>query len=56
MNGGNFLVMTAVGALAAVALLVSTVAFGFAVFGSEVDSGGGGSPAEAVEPPPSRSC
>lgn len=35
--------MTAVGALAAVALLVSTVAFGFAVFGSEVDSGGGGS-------------
>ena len=47
MNGSSFLMMVGVGALAVIALLVSTVAFGFAVFGTESDAaagaaGGGG--------------
>lgn len=47
MNGSSFLMVAGVGALAVIALLVSTVAFGFAVFGTESDAaagaeGGGG--------------
>lgn len=47
MSGSSFVMMAGAGALALVALLVSTVAFGFAVFGTESDasagaSGGGG--------------
>lgn len=38
MSGSNFLLMAGVGALAVVALLFSTVAFGFAVFGTESDA------------------
>ena len=47
MNGSSFLMVAGVGALAVIALLVSTVAFGFAVFGTESEAavgaaGGGG--------------
>jgi nitrite reductase (NO-forming) len=47
LSGSDFLMMVGVGALAVIALVVSTVSFGFAVFGTESDAaagaaGGGG--------------
>ena len=47
MGGSSFLMMAGVGAVAVIALLVSTVAFGISVFGTESDAvasgaGGGG--------------
>ena len=50
MNGSSFLMVAGVGALAVIALLVSTVAFGFAVFGTESDAAAGAEPAAVGRP------